>query len=236
LNYDDPWVRPMASQTKAKVIYYGMTPEAHLWADDIEGLGLKGIRFQLHYGEETIHMRVPMIGRHSVHTILRAAAVGLAEGLDWSEILTALQNSSSQLRLVTVRTENGALLLDDTYNASPESTLAALNLLSELKGRRVAVLGEMLELGQYEAAGHEMVGVRAAEVVDQLIAVGSRAQMIADAALRSGMPIDSVQWVATVPEATEALRSLIKAEDVVLVKGSHGLRMGRIIAALEAAS
>jgi UDP-N-acetylmuramoyl-tripeptide--D-alanyl-D-alanine ligase len=128
------------------------------------------------------------------------------------------------------------LLLDDTYNASPESTLAALNLLSELKGRRVAVLGEMLELGQYEAAGHEMVGVRAAEVVDQLIAVGSRAQMIADAALRSGMPIDSVQWVATVPEATEALRSLIKAEDVVLVKGSHGLRMGRIIAALEAAS
>jgi len=236
LNYDDPWVRPMASQTKAKVVYYGISPEAHLWADDIEGLGLKGIRFQLHYGEETIHMRVPMIGRHSVHTILRATAVGLTEGLDWGEILTALQRSSSQLRLVTVRTENGALLLDDTYNASPESTLAALNLLSELQGRRVAVLGEMLELGQYEAAGHEMVGVRAAEVVDQLIAVGSRAQMIADAALRSGMPIGSVQWVATVPEATEALRSLLKAEDVVLVKGSHGLRMGRIIAALEAAS
>ncbi|MBA4379283.1 MAG: UDP-N-acetylmuramoylalanyl-D-glutamyl-2, 6-diaminopimelate--D-alanyl-D-alanine ligase [Anaerolinea sp.] len=162
LNYDDPWVRSMAEKTKARVFYYGLDPEAELWADEVEGLGLEGIRFRLHYHSEVLHMRVPMIGQHSVHTALRAAAVGLVDGLTWQEIVSGLRSGHTQLRLVAVRGQNGALLLDDTYNASPESTLAALNLLSELEGRKVAVLGDMLELGQYEQQGHEMVGVRAA--------------------------------------------------------------------------
>ncbi len=236
LNYDDPWVKPMASQTKARVLFYGLSPEAHIWADEIEGEGLRGIRFTMHYQGEAFHMHVPMIGRHSVHTILRASAVGLAEGMHWKDILAALQRSSSQLRLVTVRTETGALLLDDTYNASPESTLAALNLLSELSGRKIAVLGDMMELGQYEAAGHELVGIRAAEVADKLIAVGERGKLIANAAIRAGMSSSAVTWVESVPDATEALRGTLTADDVVLVKGSHSLRMGRIIAELEAAS
>ena len=90
------------------------------------GEGLEGIRFNLHYQDEVFQLRVPLIGQHSVHTALRAAAVGLAEGLSWGEIIIGLRNSHSQLRLVAVYTEQGALLLDDTYNASPESTLAAL--------------------------------------------------------------------------------------------------------------
>ncbi len=114
----------------------------------------------------------PMIGQHSVHTALRAAAVGLVDGLTWEEILDGLRQGHAQLRLTAVRTESGALLLDDTYNASPESTLAALNLLAQLDGRKVAVLGDMLELGPYEKQGHEMVGVRAAEVADVLVTVG----------------------------------------------------------------
>ncbi len=91
-------------------------------------------------------MHVPMIGQHSVHTVLRAAAVGLVEGLTWEEILLGLQQSRAQLRLVAVQSASGALILDDTYNASPESTMAALNLLGEMDGRRIAVLGDMLEL------------------------------------------------------------------------------------------
>ncbi|NMC77874.1 MAG: UDP-N-acetylmuramoyl-tripeptide--D-alanyl-D-alanine ligase, partial [Chloroflexi bacterium] len=113
LNYDDPWVRPMAAETKAQVFYYGLSSEANLWADNIEGLGLEGIRFRLHYHNEVIHLRVPMIGRHSVHTALRAAAVGLVDGLSWQEIVSGLQQGHAQLRLVAVHTENGALLLDD---------------------------------------------------------------------------------------------------------------------------
>lgn len=235
LNYDDPWVRPMASETQARVFYYGLSPEADLWADNIEGLGLEGIRFRLHYHNEVIHLRVPLIGRHSVHTALRAAAVGLVDDLSWQEIVAGLQEGHTQLRLVAVHTESGALLLDDTYNASPESTLAALNLLEEMGGHKIAVLGDMLELGPYERQGHEMVGVRAAEVCDELITVGKLGAIIAQAALQAGLPARLITEVGTVQEAIDFLQNRLQKGDVVLIKGSHGLRMDRIVSALEAA-
>ena len=86
LNYDDLLVREMAEKTQAHVFFYGLDSQADLWADNIDGLGLDGIRFELHYGGEVLHLHVPMIGRHSVQTVLRAAAVGLVEGLSWQEI------------------------------------------------------------------------------------------------------------------------------------------------------
>lgn len=233
LNYDDPWVRPMAEQTQARVFYYGLSPQAHLWAEDIEGLGLEGIHFQLHYRRDVISLRAPMIGRHSVHTALRAAAVGLVEGLGWQEIVDGLRSESTQLRLVTVRSECGALILDDTYNASPESTLAALNLLEELEGHKIAVLGDMLELGPYEQEGHEMVGVRAAEVADELVTVGERGRMIAQAAWLAGLSRKMIHSFADSQEATRFLEEKLGAQDVVLVKGSHAMRMDLIVAALE---
>ena len=185
LNFDDPYVRKMEEKTKARVFFYGLSSEADLWADRVEGLGLDGIRFRLHYDKETLHVHLPMIGRHSVETALRAAAVGLVEGMNWQEILDGLGQGHTQLRLVAVRSESGALILDDTYNASPESMLASLNLLSEVEAeRRIAVLGDMLELGPYERQGHEMVGLRAAQVADLLVTLGSRAHIIAEAARR----------------------------------------------------
>lgn len=233
LNYDDPWVRPMAQKTKAKVFYYGVDPQADLWADQIEGLGLQGIRFRLHNNHEILHIRVPLIGRHSVHTALRAAAVGLADGLSWEEIIHGLHQGHTQLRLAVVTAQNGALILDDTYNASPDSMLAALNLLDELQGRKLAVLGEMLELGPYENQGHEMVGVRTAQIANQLITVGKRAKIIAQAAQQSGLSQEAIHWVPDVPQAIDLLKGMIKKDDVVLVKGSHGLHMERIVSALE---
>ena len=176
LNYDDPLVREMAKLTEAQVFSYGLTPQADLWADNVVGLGLDGIRFRLHYRNEVIHLRVPLIGRHSVHTVLRAAAVGLNDGLSWQEIVDGLQSGKTQLRLVAVSSESGAIILDDTYNASPESTLAALNLLEDLDGNKIAVLGDMLELGQYEKQGHELVGARVAEVADELVTIGEKAR------------------------------------------------------------
>ena len=233
LNYDDQWVREMANQTSASVFFYGLSPEADLWADGVEGLGLEGIRIRLHYRSEVLHLRVPLIGRHSVHTVLRAAAVGLIEGLTWQEIFNGLRSERAQLRLVAVRAENGALILDDTYNASPESTLAALNLLDELEGRKVGVLGDMLELGQYEWRGHEMVGVRAAEVVDELVTVGDRGRMIAAAASRAGLPDPMITEFEDSQGAIKYLQESLSPNDVVLVKGSHGIRMDKIVAALE---
>ena len=233
LNYDDPWVKKMAERTQARVFFYGLSPEADLWADEIQSMGLEGIHFSMHYHQETLHVRVPLIGQHSVHTALRAAAVGLVDGLNWQEILDGLLQEPAQLRLSAVRTQKGALLLDDTYNASPESMLAALNLLAELEGRKVAVLGDMLELGQYEKQGHELVGLRAAQVADALVTVGRRGHVIAEAARRAGLRSAQIAEFEDTDEVIPYLRQSLNGEDVVLVKGSHGIRMDRIVAALE---
>ena len=110
LNADDEWVRAMAGQTEARVFTYGLDPDADLWADDIQSEGLDGIHFRFHHGQELIHARVPMLGIHSVHTALRAAAVGLAEGLSWEEIMAGLHDQSAQLRLVVVPGPAGSIL------------------------------------------------------------------------------------------------------------------------------
>jgi UDP-N-acetylmuramoyl-tripeptide--D-alanyl-D-alanine ligase len=236
LNFDDPWVRQMEEKTKARVFFYGLSREANLWADNVVGLGLEGIRFRLHYQGETLHVRIPLIGRHSVHTALRAAAVGLMEGMNWQEILEGLNQGHTQLRLAAVRSQTGALLLDDTYNASPESMLAALNLLDELEGRKVAVLGDMLELGPYERGGHEMVGLRAAQVVSVLLTLGERAHLIADAARRAGMKKSSIVEFVEFEPLIDWLKVNLTKDDAVLIKGSHGLRMDRIASMLESRS
>jgi UDP-N-acetylmuramoyl-tripeptide--D-alanyl-D-alanine ligase len=233
LNYDDALVRPMADKTSARVIYYGLNSKADIWADHITGQGLEGIQFNLHYQGEVSQIKVPLIGQHSVHTALRAAATGVAAEMDWEEILHALRHSHTQLRLVAVYTNSGALILDDTYNASPESTLAALNLLEDLDGEKVAVLGDMMELGQYEVEGHEKVGARAAEVVTRLITVGERGQIIALAAQRAGLPADAIHSFDTNENVIDYLKPGLTKGHVVLVKGSHGMRMDRIVSALE---
>jgi UDP-N-acetylmuramoyl-tripeptide--D-alanyl-D-alanine ligase len=233
LNMDDPWVRWMADKTHAAVLTYSQETQADITARDIIGLGLDGIEFTLQYSQKSHRLHVPLIGKHSVLTVLRAAATGFALGLTWDEIIDGLQNSTSQLRMSAVRSSQGALILDDSYNAAPESTLAALDLLSEVEGRRIAVLGDMLELGQYEKTGHALVGVRAAEVADRLIAVGPRARMIAESALAEGMPGKSIICLDTIPQAIDELRSELSECDVVLIKGSHGLRMDRIVSGIE---
>jgi UDP-N-acetylmuramoyl-tripeptide--D-alanyl-D-alanine ligase len=236
LNFDDPWVRKMEEKTRARVFFYGLSPEADLWADEIQGLGLEGIRFRMHYQSETLNARVPLIGRHSVHTALRAAALGLVEGLTWQEIFEGLHQGHTQLRLVAVRSQKGALLLDDTYNASPESMLAALNLLDELDGRKIAVLGDMLELGPYEKQGHEMVGMRAARVADTLLTLGPRAHIIAEAARRAGLGKSKVLEFEELNPIVDWLESNLTSNDATLIKGSHSLRMDRIVSALEVRS
>ena len=233
LNYDDRLVRAMAEKTSARVFFYGLSPEADLWADQVESLGLEGIQFRLHYQNEILFIKVPMIGQHSVHTAMRAAAVGLAEELTWQEIIDGLNSGHAQLRLVVVRSQSGAIMVDDTYNASPESSLSALNLLADLDGRRLAVIGDMLELGQYEKQGHELVGVRAAQVSDHLITVGEKSHIIARAARQAGMKTSRIHEFENNEEVIKFLRNFLTSKDVVLVKGSHGVRMDQIVSALE---
>ncbi|MBI5878960.1 MAG: UDP-N-acetylmuramoyl-tripeptide--D-alanyl-D-alanine ligase [Chloroflexi bacterium] len=232
LNGDDPLVSPMRHVTAARVITYGLDPANDLWAGDVEGLGLKGTRFWVHHGSTRLHVTVPLLGRHSVHTALAAAAVGIAEGMDWEEIIGGLQDVSGQLRLAAVGAINDATLIDDTYNASPTSCIAALNLLSELEGRKIAVLADMLELGDYEREAHELVGRRAAEVADIVVAVGSRARTIGACAIDEGMDRSRVYFCADKTAAVALLRELLQAGDMVLVKGSRGMAMEDVVTQL----
>ena len=235
LNYDDPLVLAMRARTRAKVFTYGLDPAADLWADHIESRGLDGIYFHLHYAKahETLHVKAPLLGQHSVHTALRATAVGLMEGLTWQEIIEGMQSlGATQLRLSAVTGPGGSLILDDTYNASPESVIAALNLLNELEGRRIAVLGDMLELGAREETGHRLVGRRAREVAHLLITLGPRGRIIADEAREVGLPAEAVVELNDSDEVIVYLRDRIGRGDVVLLKGSRGMRMDRIAPAL----
>lgn len=232
LNGDDPLVRPMAQATKAHVLQYGQAQSLDLWADEVESMGLEGMRLRLHRGKESVYFRVPILGEHSVHTVLAATAVALTLGLTWDEIDAGLRVMPDQLRLVVVPGRNGETIIDDTYNSSPASALAALNLLSELDGRRVAVLGDMLELGSYEDEGHKLVGRRAATVVSQLVVVGPRGRYIGHEALAAGMPPESVATAADNAQAVEILKSLLQPGDFVLVKGSRGMKMEEIVQAI----
>jgi UDP-N-acetylmuramoyl-tripeptide--D-alanyl-D-alanine ligase len=237
LNFDDQRVMAMAEHTRARVFTYGLDSGADLWADSIHSMGLDGIRFTLHHGQEALSVSIPMLGRHSVHTALRATAVGLVENLSWEEIVAGLsQASTAQFRLEAVPGPRGSTIIDDTYNSSPDSALAALNLLSELDGRRIAVLGDMLELGTAEEQSHRLIGRRTADVADLLVAVGPRASIIAEEAQKVGMSVKAILWVEEAMDAVPFLEQTIDSDDMVLIKGSYGMRMDRIVAAIGRAS
>ena len=233
LNRDDERVMAMADHTQARVFTYGLDSRADIWADNILSMGLDGIHFSLHHGPESLNIQVPLLGRHSVHTALRASAVGLVEGLSWDEIVHGLQGLSSQLRLVAVPGPRNSILLDDTYNSSPESAVAALNLLADLDGRRVAVLGDMLELGPAEERSHRLVGRRAKDVANVLVSVGELGQLIGEEALQAGMQPDQVFLAIDADEAISLLEEIIQTGDVILIKGSRGIQLDRVVMALE---
>lgn len=232
LNKDDERVMSMVGHTPARIFTYGMDNTADVWADDVRSMGLNGVRFTLHHADESLTVHVPLLGRHSVHTSLRAAAVGLICGLSWEEIAHGLRSTTPELRLVTVPGPHDSMIIDDTYNANPESMLAALNLLEDMQGRRVAVLGDMAELGAVEEQSHRLIGRRAADVAQVLVAVGPRGRWIGEEAKAVGMAADQVMWADSVETAVSLLEQLIQPNDFVLVKGSYAMRMDRIVTAL----
>lgn len=233
LNRDDNLVTQMAERTQAEVLFYGMHKEAHLRATEVQSLGLEGLSFQMSYQGKSQAATVPMLGAHSVYTALRAAAVGFTAGMEWDEILAGLSLGSQDVRLIPSKARNGATLLNDTYNASPDSTLAALDLLADLEGRRIAVLGDMLELGPYEEQGHIDVGRRAAEIADLLLTVGDRARTIAAAAEEKGLSEEAIHQFADSEAALNFLRQNLRSSDAVLVKGSRAMQMEGIVPQLE---
>jgi len=232
LNADDPRVKAMATRTAARVLTYGYADQADVRLLKVESYGLHGIGLAVEYNGQQHWLRTPLIGRHHAYTALAAIATALVLGLDWEAIAAGLREPGEQLRLRVVRGRHGVTIIDDTYNAAPLSTIAALQVLAETEGRRIAVLGEMLELGAASEEGHQQVGAAAATAADLLIAVGRQAQIVADAARRAGMTAEQVKICADNEAAIRLLNQLIQAGDCLLVKGSRGVQMETIVVAL----
>lgn len=236
LNADDSRVRDMARRASCETCTYGVAADAHVRASEVVSAGLGGISFFLHWLGKRSSIKLPMLGAHSVYSALAAAAVALRRGMTLFEVKSALEQADHSVRIAVVPAAGGAKLIDDTYNANPDSTLAALRLLSEFRGRKIAVLGDMLELGEYEEFGHRQVGAAAALVADLLIGVGPRSMITVEAARASGASGGAVLHCVSNVEAIEYLRRALCPGDNVLVKGSRGMHLEEIVQALRAES
>ena len=237
LNADDPRVNRMREYTSARVMRYGFTQAVDVAAEEIASLGADGMRFRLRLPDQTrADVRTPALGRHSVHNALAAAAGGFAAGLATEEIVRGLEAGFHAPHRTHLIRAGEWHILDDSYNAAPDSMAAALELLSTLPGRHVAVLGEMLELGESTDEAHREVGRRAAEFADRLVVVGDGARLIAESAAASGMAAAAVDHVADRDAALALLERDLRPGDSVLVKASRGMQLDLIVDALVAAA
>jgi len=228
LNADDPRVVAMASRTTAPVITFGERGDVRVADLRLDERGEP--RFTLSYDDEQMATHVPQVGRHVAFNAAAAAAAAIAAGVGLDVVVERLASAgaSSPMRMERHVRADGVVVVNDAYNANPESMTAALEAIAELPARRrVAVLGEMLELGELSAAAHHDVG-RLASVLgfDRVIAVGEGAAAIADGAGDVG------ELVPDVDVAVSTLSAWLTGSDVVLVKASRGCRLERVVAGL----
>ena len=237
LNADDPRVAAMERATRAPVLTFGLGATADVRATEVESLGLRGSAFTLEapWGSRRLLSATP--GRHLVPHALAAAAVAQHFEVPLSEVAAALeQGSHAAHRMAIGEAAGGATLVDDTYNASPVSVAAALDFLAETPvragRRRLAVLGDMLELGPDEERLHREIGLRAARLADGLLTVGERGRWIADAARGAGLRL--VASAADADEAAELIDAALAPGpgDLLLLKASRGIGLERLVAAL----
>jgi UDP-N-acetylmuramoyl-tripeptide--D-alanyl-D-alanine ligase len=229
---DDPYAGFLRKRARARVITFGRTPNADVRAEDVRHRA-GGMGFRIATGGDQVDVRLEAVGDHYVADALCAAAMAVASDVPLSAVAAGLGVFRPEAhRGQILRTDAGVDIIDDCYNAAPDSMAAALAVLSAtgIAGGRVAVLGDMLELGEHARALHEEVGRRAAAVpLDELVTVGERAAWIADGAESSGMAPDRVRRCATVAEACETVLALARPGDTVLVKASRGLALERLV-------
>ena len=230
LNADDPFSQGIAQRTHAKVILAGIEAGS-VRASDVRQSST-GCEFTILEGAHRCRAQLPVPGIHMVQNAMLAVATGRAFGLSLEECAAGLASTPLTKARLQIREINGIQFIDDSYNANPDSMKAALRTLVELDadGRRIAVLGEMGELGEESPRGHREVGETAATLgIDQLIAVGGAGAAIARAAEKAGLA--KSMSVETPEEAAELLREAAAPGDLILVKGSRSARMERVLEA-----
>lgn len=228
LNADDPFSERIAKRTRAKTIFAG-TKTGTVCATDLRQ-SASGSEFTILEGAHRCRAQLPVPGLHMIQNALLAVAAGRVFGLSIEDCAAGLASAPLTKARLQIKTIRGVQFIDDSYNANPESMRAALATLAELEteGRRIAVLGEMAELGAESERGHREVGEAAASLkIDELIAIGGTASAIADAAQKAGL--EKSRTVTSADEAAEILVEETSPNDLVLIKGSRAARTERVI-------
>jgi UDP-N-acetylmuramoyl-tripeptide--D-alanyl-D-alanine ligase len=233
VNVDDEWVRRLAVVFAGRQITFGTG--ADVCARAVVDLGVDGIGFDLVVSERAAKVRLRCIGQHNVTNALAAAAIGHAMGFGLEVIVRGLERTvATAMRMQVTRLPNGVTLINDAYNANPSSVEAALQALRRFSGRPVVVLGEMWELGDEARRAHRFIGERAVALgVQQLFLMGAQAEAVAAGALAAGMQAEAIHIGGSHAEVADAVAARWQPGDIVLVKGSRGMKMEEVVRLLE---
>jgi len=233
LNGDDAYSAAIAETSLAPVTYYGLSEDCTVRAENIKVDAESRAAFDLSSEEGSVRVSLSVPGRHNVYNALAAAAVGLYLGVPIDRLAAALASAEvSAMRMQVFTSADGVTVINDAYNANPVSMQAAVVTLAEMGSatRRVAVLGDMAELGSLTELAHFRVGELVARLpIDVLVSVGKRARHIADGARAEGMPADRIHACSTAEEASEVLRGTLRHNDAVLVKASRVMGLESVV-------
>ncbi len=232
LHGESPYMEREAARCRGRVIFYGENTGLDVYARDITPVG-GGNRFTAVIRGKEAEFYIPLPGRHNVVNGLAAIAVGLELGMETEEIRNGLSGANLTAMRLEISEFNGVRIINDSYNANPDSARAAIQVLAEVAGgksRKIAVLGDMLELGEKSDSAHLEVGRAVQEAgVDLLAAVGEKAVYMGRGAEEAGMPPGRIHYYKSAPEAARELKKSIGPGDVVLVKGSRGMKMEEFV-------
>ncbi|MFA6397971.1 MAG: UDP-N-acetylmuramoyl-tripeptide--D-alanyl-D-alanine ligase [Candidatus Paceibacterota bacterium] len=239
LNADDPVIFKLKDEFKSKILSFGFNPEAKLMASNSqicyspESKNPKGLNFKVNYDGHSLPVTMNrVLGNNHIYAGLASLAVAYLNDLNILEAISAIKKIKSPPgRLRIIDGLKDSIILDDTYNSSPMACETALSVLGEIdtKKRKIAILGDMLELGKYTEEAHKKIGELAVKNCDTLVTVGIRAQKIAEGALIGGMSEKNIFQMNDNKEAGKFVEKLIGKGDVVLVKGSQKMRMEKIV-------
>lgn len=221
VNGDDPYLRKL-KESRTDVTTFGLENNNDIYAKEIVNKGLDGTDFVACFCGRELFVHVPSPGIHMVYNALSAIAAGLALGMEPEAVAEGIAEYEPISGRMCIEKKNGITVLNDVYNANPGSVRAALDVLSYAAGRKVCVLGDMFELGENAAAYHYETGAYAAKKADLVVGVGTLAEQIFAGAQETG---GDARWFKTQDELLEALDGIIKADDTVLVKASHGMHL-----------
>ena len=236
VNQDDPRVVDLARDYPGQKITFGIEHPAEVMAKEIRLGGAEGTFFTLILEGEAMEIHLRLLGRHFIPNALSAIAVACLFGVEVKQVKEALENFQSiPMRMEIVPLKGGKTLINDAYNANPHSMGLALETLVEAKGegRAIAVLGDMLELGNFTKEAHEQLGEKVSELsIDFLLALGEEAPIVVESAIRHGLPMERARVVESHSEAISILKQMIQNGDWILVKGSRRMAMEKIVEGL----